>query len=142
MFKPCIRIRKTRNSAPSVAPPFQRPRRVLKGRTAPIYTWGINKGAGSYHLVILAEELGGGQELIKLVEGHDGLRQLSEVQLQQRSYRVHICVTAETDKTETGGRGAVEVTIYYDSKAWRQEQITMKPTGDTSAGNGWNPKER
>lgn len=53
----------------------------------------------SYHFIIFAQELGTGQELIVLLEGDDGLGQLSEIQFQQRSYCVHICVTVERDKT-------------------------------------------
>lgn len=41
-----------------------------------------SQGTLSYHFIIFAEKLGTGQELIILVEGDDGLRQLSEIQLQ------------------------------------------------------------
>lgn len=53
----------------------------------------------SYHFIIFAQELGAGQELIILLEGDDGLGQLSEIQFQQRSYCVHICVTVERQDT-------------------------------------------
>lgn len=53
----------------------------------------------SYHFIIFAQELGAGQELIVLLEGDDGLGQLSEIQFQQRSYCVHICVTVERQDT-------------------------------------------
>lgn len=36
----------------------------------------------SYDFIIFAEELGAGQKVVILVEGDDGLRQLSEIQLQ------------------------------------------------------------
>lgn len=52
----------------------------------------------SYHFIIFAEELGAGQELVVLVEGDDGLRQLSEIQLEQGGHCVHICVTAENKR--------------------------------------------
>ena len=65
-----------------------------------------NSSSLSHHFVIFAQELGRRQELIILVKGDDGLRQLSEIQLQQRGHCVHICVTTEEDMVEIGRRGS------------------------------------
>lgn len=46
-----------------------------------------------YHSIILAKELGAGQELLILGEGDDRLRQLSEIKLQEGRYGMDVCVT-------------------------------------------------
>lgn len=53
----------------------------------------------SHHFIIFAEKLSTGQELFILVEGDDGLRQLSEIQLQERGDGMHVCVAVETEET-------------------------------------------
>lgn len=45
------------------------------------------------------------------MEGDDGLRQLSEIQLQERGDGVHVRVTAETEEAEGEDRFAQEVYV-------------------------------
>lgn len=52
----------------------------------------------AHHFIIFAKELGAVQEFVVLVERDDRLRQLPEIQLEQRSHRVHVRVAAGEQK--------------------------------------------
>lgn len=51
----------------------------------------------TYCILVFAEEFGAGQKLFVFTERDDRLGKLSQVQLQQRSHGVNVCVTAEKD---------------------------------------------
>ena len=48
----------------------------------------------THGVLVLAVELGAGQELLILGERDYWLRELPEIKLQQRGHGVHICITA------------------------------------------------